>query len=48
MNNVLLTLSVKGLKTRCFYYSKNANKKNVNQRKNQNTPSGYLPVESQQ
>ena len=32
MNDVLLPLSVKRLKTQCFYYSKNANKKNVNQR----------------
>ena len=48
MNDILLPLRVKGLITWCFYYSKNANKKNVNQRKNQNIPSGYLPVESQQ
>ena len=48
MNDILLPSRVKGLKTWCFYYSKNANEKNFNQRNNQNIPSGYLPVESQQ
>ena len=41
----MLPSSVKGLKNECFYYSKNANKENVNQHKNQNIRSGYLPVE---
>ena len=41
-------LAIKRLKTRCICYNKNANKKNVNQRKNNNILSEYLPVESQQ
>ena len=35
-------------KTRNFCYSKNTNKINVHNRKNQNIPSGYLPAQSQQ
>ena len=36
------------LRTLYFCYSKNANKVNVQECKNQNIPSGYLPAQSQQ